>query len=78
LCVLDKPGVIAKIAAIFAATKIGISSVFQPESQTGASVPLILMIHDAPNAAMRKALAKIAKLPVVKNKPVMIRVENFD
>ena len=46
--------------------KIGISSVIQPEGHEGESVPLILMIHDAPNAAMRKALAKIAKLPVVK------------
>jgi homoserine dehydrogenase len=78
LSVVDKPGVMAKITAIFAAAKIGISSVFQPEGHEGESVPLILMIHDAPNAAMRKALAKIAKLPVVKNKPVMIRVENFD
>ena len=78
LSVVDKPGVLAKIAAIFAAAKIGISSVIQPEGHEGESVPLILMIHDAPNAAMRKALAKIAKLPVVKNKPVMIRVENFD
>jgi len=76
--VADKPGVIAKIAAIFAAANIGISSVFQPESQSVASVPLILMIHDAPNAAMRRALAKIAKLSVVKNQPVMFRVENFD
>jgi homoserine dehydrogenase len=78
LSVVDKPGVMAKITTIFAAAKIGISSVFQPEGHEGESVPLILMIHDAPNAAMRKALAKIAKLPVVKNKPVMIRVENFD
>ena len=38
-------------------------------------MPLILMLHDAPNAAMRQALAKIAKLPPVKSKPVMIRVE---
>ena len=78
LSVVDKPGVLAKIAAIFAAAKIGISSVIQPEGHEGESVPLILMIHDAPNAAMRKALAKIAKLPAVKNKPVMIRVENFE
>jgi homoserine dehydrogenase len=76
--VADKPGTLAKIAAIFAAAKIGISSVIQPEGHEGESVPLILMIHDAPNAAMRKALAKIAKLPVVKNKPVMIRMETFD
>jgi homoserine dehydrogenase len=73
--VVDKPGVLAKIAAIFGAAKIGISSVIQPEGHEGESVPLILMIHDAPNAAMRKALAKIAKLPFVKAKPVMFRVE---
>ena len=42
----------------------------------GESVPLILMLHDATNAAMRKALAKIAGLAPVKSKPVMIRVEN--
>jgi len=78
LSVVDKPGTLAKISAIFASAKIGISSVIQPEGHEGESVPLILMIHDAPNAAMRKALAKIAKLSVVKNKPVMIRVENFE
>jgi hypothetical protein len=35
------------------------------------------MLHEAPNGAVTKALAKIGKLPVVKAKPVMIRVENF-
>jgi len=77
LSVVDKPGVLAKVAAIFATAKIGISSVIQPEGHEGESVPLILMIHDAPNAAMRKALAKIAKLTVVKARPVMFRVENL-
>jgi homoserine dehydrogenase len=76
--VVDKPGVLAKISAILAASKIGISSLIQPPSDEGESVPLILMIHDAPNAAMQKALAKIAKLPVVKAPPVMIRVESFE
>ena len=76
--VVDRPGVLAKIAAIFAAARIGISSVIQPEGHEGESVPLIMMIHDATNAAMCKALAKIAKLPVVKGKPVMFRVENLE
>jgi homoserine dehydrogenase len=78
LSVVDRPGVLAKIAAIFAAAKIGISSVIQPEGHEGESVPLILMIHDASNAAMKKALAKIARLPAVRGKPVMIRVESFE
>jgi homoserine dehydrogenase len=78
LAIADRPGVLARVAAIFAAAKISILSVIQPEGAQGESVPLILMLHDAPNAAMRKALAKISKLPVVKGKPVMFRVESFD
>src|SRR5262249_45231015 len=75
---VDRPGTLAKIAAILARARIGISSVIQPEGHEGASVPLILMIHDAPNAAMTKALAKIGQLNVIKAAPVMIRVENFE
>lgn len=78
LTVVDKPGTLAKIATILGASKIGISSVIQPEGQFGENVPLILMIHDASNAAMGKALAKIRRLPVVKAEPLLIRVENFD
>ena len=78
LSVVDRPGTLAKIAAILAEASIGISSVIQPEGHEGESVPLILMIHDATNAAMSKALAKIGRLGVVKEKPVLIRVENFD
>jgi homoserine dehydrogenase len=78
LMVVDKPGVFARIADILAKAKIGISSIIQPEGHEGETVPVILMIHDAPNAAMKKALAKIAKLGVVKGAPVMIRVENFE
>ena len=78
LNVVDRPGVFAKVASILSAAKIGISSIIQPEGHEGETVPVILMIHDAPNAAMQKALAKIAKLPVVKTPPVMIRVESFE
>lgn len=78
LDVVDKPGVFAKIAAVLAQAKIGISSIIQPEGHAGETVPVILMIHDAPNAAMKRALTKIARLPAVKGEPVMIRVENFD
>jgi homoserine dehydrogenase len=78
LDVADAPGTLAKIAKIFGDSKIGISSVIQPEGHEGTSVPLILMLHDAPNGAVRKALARIGRLPVVKRAPVMIRVETFE
>lgn len=78
LSVIDKPGTLAKIAAILGQAKIGISSVIQPEGHVGESVPLILMIHDAPSAAMAKAMAKINRLAVIKAPPALIRVETFD
>ena len=75
---IDRPGTLAKIAAVLGEAKIGICSVIQPEGHVGESVPLIMMLHDAPDAAMRQALRKIARLSAVKAKPTMIRVETFD
>jgi homoserine dehydrogenase len=76
--VVDKPGTLAKIAAILAQSKIGIASVIQPQGREGGTVPLILMTHAATCAAMRKALQRIARSPVVKSPPMMLRVENFE
>jgi homoserine dehydrogenase len=78
LNVIDRPGTLAKIAAIFGAAKIGISSVIQPEGHEGEGVPLIFMLHYASSGAVGGALKKIGKLPVIKGKPVMIRVETFE
>jgi len=78
LNVIDRPGTLAKIATIFGRSKIGISSVIQPEGHEGKSVPLIFMLHYATNGAVSGALKQIGKLPVIKGKPVMIRVENFE
>jgi homoserine dehydrogenase len=78
LSVIDRPGVFARIAKVLADAKIGISSIIQPEGHQGEAVPVILMIHDAPNAAMDRAIQKISRLNVVKDRPVVIRVESFD
>ena len=78
LSVVDRPGTLARIAAVLGEVKIGICSVIQPEGHVGESVPLIMMLHDAPDAAMRQAIKKITRLSAVKAKPTMIRVETFD
>jgi homoserine dehydrogenase len=78
LSVVDRPGTLAKIATILGESNIGISSVIQPEGHEGKSVPLIFMLHDAPNGAVTKALKKIGQLPVVKGAPLMLRVESFE
>jgi len=76
--VRDVPGTLARVATILGEARIGISSVIQPEGHEGDGVPLILMLHTAPNGAVARALRKIGRLGVVKSPPVMIRVENFD
>ena len=75
LDVVDRPGVLARIATLLARGRIGISSVIQPEGHEGASVPLILMIHHAPEAAMARAMQAIGRLAAVRSRPVMMRVE---
>ena len=78
LDVSDRPGVFARIATILAQAKIGISSIIQPEGHSGDSVPVILMLDEATNLAASKAIARIARLPVVRSAPVVLRVENLD
>lgn len=77
LDVVDRPGVLARVAAILGRARIGISSVIQPEGHEGSSVPLILMIHDASNAVMTRAVSRIRALGAVKSPPVLLRVETF-
>lgn len=77
LTVVDKPGTMAQISNVLACRNIGISSIVQPEGHEGASVPLILMIHDASAGEMLQALEEIRHLSVVKSPPKMIRAEHF-
>jgi homoserine dehydrogenase len=78
LNVSDRPGVLATVALIFGQSNIGISSIIQPEGHEAGRVPLIFMLHRAPHAAVLKALSIIKKLPSVKSKPVLLRVEHFE
>jgi homoserine dehydrogenase len=77
LQVLDRPGVFARIAKVLGDADIGISSIFQPEGHVGDSVPVILMLHDAPYGVLRRALSQIRRLSAVKEPPHLIRVESL-
>ncbi len=71
----DKPGVLAKIAAILAKSGISIASVTQKESRRSTAVPIVIIIHGAKEKNLRAALHQIERLDVVKDKPVAIRIE---
>ena len=74
--VLDKPGVLAKIAGILGESSISITSMLQPERHIGGSVPLVFMTHEARESDVREAIAQIDKLDVVVDKTHFIRIES--
>jgi len=77
LNVIDQPGVLAQVAAVFGRHRIGISSVFQPEGHEGDTVPLVMLLDDARQDAFRAALEEIETLPVARKPSQVIRVEDF-
>ena len=76
LTVYDKPGVLAQVAELFASEDISIETVIQHgRSETeGGTVPLIMITHDAPEAAMQRAITRIGNLSAVTEKPQIIRI----
>jgi len=75
LTVLDQPGVIADVAAIFRDNEISIESMLQHGRAPAEAVPVVLITHDTAEAAMTAALRRIGKLSSVKAPPKMIRIE---
>ena len=71
----DKPGALAKITAILAKAGISIATVAQHEKPSKGAVPVVMRTHRAREAALSRALGRIAKLSEVRARPVVIRVE---
>ncbi|MDP8237080.1 MAG: homoserine dehydrogenase [Candidatus Erginobacter occultus] len=74
--VIDRPGVLARIASILGAGGISIDSVIQRQRYKRGLVPVILMTNQAREKALQTALDKISHLEVVRGTPVRIRVED--
>jgi homoserine dehydrogenase len=70
--VADRPGVLARIARVFADEDLSILSVVQ--SGSGDEASLVLILHAGPEDAMQRAVARIAVLDEVRGEPVMLRV----
>lgn len=73
--VIDRPSVLAGISRILGKHKVSISDVIQRERSVGKVVPLILLTHKAPEKDVRTAIRVIGRLPFVKGKPQVIRME---
>jgi len=73
--VVDKPGVLSRIAGVLGHHAISISSVLQ-KGQGESAVPIYIVTHRAKESDMRAALAEVDRLPDVLDRTRMIRIEN--
>jgi homoserine dehydrogenase len=73
--VVDRPGVLARIAGILGKLGISIASVIQRQRDRGGSVPVVIRTHHAREKAIRHATRAISRLAVVRARPTVIRIE---
>jgi len=77
LMVIDKPGVIADVAAALRDHQVSLESVLQRLRAPGDNVPVVLTTHETHEADMTAAVAQIAALEAVVEAPRVIRIEQF-
>lgn len=73
--VVDKPGVLGRIAQTLGAHHISILSVNQKESHDPRSTPVIILTYEARERDVRKALAEIDSRREISHKTTVLRVE---
>lgn len=77
LMVVDRPGVIADIAAALRDEQVSLEAMIQRGRAPGEAVPVVLTTHVTEEAAMRRALDRIGRLDTVLEPPRMIRIEDL-
>ena len=77
LMVQDRPGVIAAVSGALAKERISLESMLQRGRSESGEVPVVLTTHETEEAAMRRALARIARLGAIAEEPCVIRIEAF-
>ena len=78
LMVLDRPGVIADIAAALRDEQVSMEQMIQRgRGPAGEAVPVVITTHETVEDSMRRALDRISRLKTVREKPRLIRVETL-
>ena len=72
--VLDKAGVLSKIASILGDNGISIKILLQKTSNNGIAT-LLLSTHKSNELSIQKAISSLCKLDIIHDKPYMIRIE---
>ena len=77
LSVVDRPGVLADVAAVLRDEQVSVETLIQRARSPGEPVPVVLTMHETTEAAMQRALARISELDPVVEPPCMIRIEHL-
>jgi homoserine dehydrogenase len=77
LMVVDKPGVIADVAAALRDEQVSMEAMIQRARSPGEPVPVVMTTHETVEASMARALARIGALAAVVEPPRMIRIESL-
>ncbi|MCW5774396.1 MAG: homoserine dehydrogenase, partial [Rhodospirillaceae bacterium] len=77
LMVRDRPGVIADVSAALRDEQVSLESMLQRGRSATEAVPVVLTTHETVEAAMLRALDRIAALDSIIEPPCMIRIEEL-
>jgi homoserine dehydrogenase len=75
LMVVDRPGVIADVTAALRDEQVSMEALLQRGRSQSSAVPVVLTTHETGEAAMMRALKRIAALETLVEPPCMIRIE---
>jgi homoserine dehydrogenase len=75
---LDRPGVLSKISGILGENAISIAAVIQKGREVEGAVPIVMLTHEARERDVKRSLAEIDRLDVVKEPTRLIRIEDHE
>lgn len=77
LMVIDRPGVLAELTAVFRDEEVSVGALIQSGRDPNEIVPVVLTTHETQDAAIRRSVAKITSLESVTEEPRVLRIESF-
>lgn len=77
LMVIDRPGVLADVTAVFRDHEVSIEAMIQRARNPEEAVPLVLTTHESAETAIKASFEELARLDCVLEEPRQIRIEDF-
>ena len=77
LTVKDRPGVLARVAAAMARSRVSIATVIQHAADRPGAASLVLTTHESDEESMQATLRRIGRLDSVLERPLLLRIGDF-